>query len=323
MKKSDFEYILSLLRQYAGWDLSNDKYFIIDKKLYNFICEKGYASVEELIGELKLGQKALLWQVVEALTFSDTYFYRDYQVFKGFESYLLPQLREINRSSKRLRIWSLGCSSGQETYSIAMAIKHNLKGISDWKIDIIGTDISNYAITKAQKGVYSQFDVQMGLNMRQILENFHQENGQWVINNDIASMVEFRRYNLLDELTHSECYNVIFCRYVLQYFAPDVQQKLIAKIYSRQVEGGFLYLGMSDKVEGLEQFYEPVGGMSCLFQAKQGIEIPNLEIEKVTPSAETLTKDEDDMPSFVRPKNLAYRAPDETTDILNELKRRE
>lgn len=74
MKKSDFEYVLSLLRQYAGWDLSNDKYFIIDKKLYNFICEKGYASVEDLIAELKIGQKAMLWQVVEALTLSDTYF---------------------------------------------------------------------------------------------------------------------------------------------------------------------------------------------------------------------------------------------------------
>ena len=98
MKKSDFEYVLSLLRQYAGWDLSNDKYFIIDKKLYNFICEKGYASVEDLIAELKIGQKAMLWQVVEALTLSDTYFYRDYPVFKAFENYLLPQDRKSCRS---------------------------------------------------------------------------------------------------------------------------------------------------------------------------------------------------------------------------------
>ena len=321
MKKSDFEYVLSFLRQHAGWDLSNDKYFIVDKKLYSFICEKGYPSVEELIAELKLGQKALLWQVIEALTLSYTYFYRDYPVFRGFETYMLPQLREINRSSKKLRIWSLGCSTGQETYSIAMALKQYLKGINDWKIDIIGTDISNYAISKAQKGAYNQFDVQMGLNMRQILENFHQENGQWVVNDDIASMVEFRRYNLLDELTHSDLYDVIFCRYVLQYFAPDVQEKLIAKIYSRQVSGGFLYLGMNAKIEGLERFYEPVGGMDCLFQAKPNVEIPNLEIEKVMPPTDTLERDEDDIPSFVRPNNLSYAAP--TSEILNELQRRD
>ena len=321
MKKSDFEYVLSLLRQHAGWDLSNDKYFIVDKKLYSFICEKGYPSVEELIAELKLGQKALLWQVIEALTLSYTYFYRDYPVFRGFETYMLPQLREINRSSKKLRIWSLGCSTGQETYSIAMALKQYLKGINDWKIDIIGTDISNYAISKAQKGAYNQFDVQMGLNMRQILENFHQENGQWVVNDDIASMVEFRRYNLLDELTHSDLYDVIFCRYVLQYFAPDVQEKLIAKIYSRQVSGGFLYLGMNAKIEGLERFYEPVGGMDCLFQAKPNVEIPNLAIEKVMPPTDTLERDEDDIPSFVRPSNLSYAAP--TSEILNELQRRD
>ena len=321
MKKSDFEYVLSLLRQYAGWDLSNDKYFIIDKKLYNFICEKGYPSVEELISELKLGQKALLWQVVEALTLSDTYFYRDYKVFKGFETYMLPQLREINRGSKKLRIWSLGCSTGQETYSIAMAIKHNLKGIADWKVDIIGTDIASYAISRAQKGVYSQFDVQRGLNMRQILENFHQENGQWVINEDIASMVEFRRYNLLDALTHSDLYDVIFCRYVLQYFAQDVQQKLIAKIYSRQTSGGFLYLGMNAQIEGLEHYYEPVGGMDCLFRAKPDVEIPDLEIEKEIVTENKPEQGEDDIPSFVRPSNLSYGAP--SPEFVNELKKRD
>lgn len=320
MKKSDFEYILALLKQYAGWDLSHDKYFIVDKKLYNFICEKGYTSVEELITELKLGQKALIWQVVEALTLSDTYFYRDYNVFKGFETYILPQMREINRSSKKIRIWSLGCSTGQETYSIAMAIKHNLKSMEDWKVDIIGTDISSYAISRAQKGVYSQFDVQMGLNMRQIIENFHQEKDQWAINDDIASMVEFRRYNLLDKLAQGENYDVIFCRYVLQYFAPEIQEKLLAKIYSRQVQGGFLYLGMNAKVEGLNHFYEPVSGMDCLFQAKTGVEIPDLDIEKETLQEKEIKPSEDNIPSFVRPSNLSYRAPENAADILKELK---
>ena len=202
-----------------------------------------------------------------------------------------------------------------------MAVKHNLKGIGDWKVDIIGTDISNYAVTKAQKGIYSQFDVQRGLNMRQILGNFHQENGQWVVNDDIASMVEFRRYNLLDELTHSELYDVIFCRYVLRYFNSEVQQKLIAKIYSRQVPGGFLYLGRGAKVAGLDHFYEPVGGMECLFQAKPDVEIPNLEIEKVTAAEDTLERDEDNIPSFVRPSNLSYGAP--TAEMVNELKKRD
>ena len=294
MKKSDFEYILSLLRQFAGWDLSNDKYFIIDKKLYNFICEKGYSSVEDLITELKMGQKAMLWQVVEALTLSDTYFYRDYRVFKAFENYMLPQMREINRSSKKLRIWSLGCSTGQETYSIAMGVKHRLLGAKDWNVTIIGTDISSYSISRAQKGAYSQFDVQMGLTMHQIMENFHQDGGMWQIN---------------DELTHSEKYDIIFCRYVLQYFPPEIQRKLVAKIYSRQMPSGFLYLGLNETVNALSEFYQPVNGMECLYQAKPNVDIPVFEDDIITPQVNSPTVDDDGIPSFVRPQNLPFKAP--------------
>lgn len=86
MRKSDYHYLLGLLKENAGWDFDDDEYFIIDKKMYNFVREKGYASVEELIAELKMGQKALLWQVVEALALSETSFYRDYNVFKNLKT---------------------------------------------------------------------------------------------------------------------------------------------------------------------------------------------------------------------------------------------
>lgn len=100
MRKSDYHYLLGLLKDNAGWDFDDDEYFIIDKKMYNFVREKGYASVEELIAELKMGQKALLWQVVEALALSETSFYRDYKVFKNFEDTILPHIRELNRGAK-------------------------------------------------------------------------------------------------------------------------------------------------------------------------------------------------------------------------------
>ena len=103
----------------------------------------------------------------------DTSFYRDYDVFSRFENTILPAFKETNRSSKKLRIWSVGCSTGQETYSIAMGIRHKFLGLGEWDIDIIGTDISGVAISKAQRGVYNNFEVQMGLNARSILEFFH------------------------------------------------------------------------------------------------------------------------------------------------------
>ena len=318
MKKDDFQYLLQLLKEYAGWVFTEDKYFIVDKKIYNFVREKGYASVEELIADLKLGQKILVWQVVEALAMSDTSFYRDYNVFKGFENHILPQIRETNRGSKKFKIWSIGCSSGQEVYSIAFAIKKKLLNVGDWDIKIVGTDISTQAIQKAQKGAYTQFEVQMGLNARMIIDNFHQEKGLWQVNDDIMEMVEFRRYNLLEDLTYSDKYDIVFCRNVLRFFEAREQKKIMEKIYNRQIQGGFLYLGMDEKVAGLDELYTKVNGLPCLYQAKAG------QVQTKTENTRTAAENKqetpsaaDEMPSFKRPATLAYKHP-VISDVLKK-----
>lgn len=276
MKKSDFEYILQLLKRYAGWSLSADNYFLIDNKIYNFVCEKGYASSDDLIQELRMGQKSMLWQVIEALTLSDTYFFRDYSVFRSFERIILPRIREVNRSSKKLRIWSLGCSTGQETYSIGMGIADNLVAVGDWNVSILGTDISTPAITKAQRGLYTQLEVQMGMDIRRIVKHFHKESELWSINPDISENIKFLRYNLMDELSNVEPFDIIFCRYVLHYFSPELQRKIIAKIHSYQVPAGFLFLGLNENIAGLEDYYNPIQGIPCLYQAK----LTSQELEK-------------------------------------------
>ncbi len=320
MKKDDFQYLLQLLKEYAGWIFTEDKYFIVDKKIYNFVREKGYASVEELIADLKLGQKVLVWQVVEALAMSDTSFYRDYNVFKGFENHILPQIRETNRGSKKFRIWSIGCSSGQEAYSIAFAIKKKLLNVGDWDIKITGTDISTFAIQKAQKGGYTQFEVQMGLNARMIIDNFHQEKGLWQVNDDIMELLEFRRYNLLEDLTYSDKYDIVFCRNVLRFFDAQEQKKVIEKIYNKQTESGFLYLGMDEKVSGLNEFYTKVNGLPCLYQAKTLQ--TSAKPENTTSIAESKNTEQsvsaaDEMPSFKRPATLAYKHP-VISDVLKK-----
>lgn len=312
MKKSDFDYILQLLKRYAGWSLSNDNYFLIDNKIYNFVCEKGYASSEELIQELKMGQKALLWQVIEALTMSDTYFFRDYPVFRSFEKLILPRLREVNRRSKKLRIWSLGCSTGQETYSIGMSIADNLNAVGDWNINIFGTDISSPAITKAQRGVYSQLEVQMGMNIRRIIKHFSKDGDSWTINPDIADNIKFLRYNLLDDLTNVEEFDVIFCRYVLHYFAPELQRQIIAKIHKYQVPAGFLYLGLHENIAGIEDYYDAVPGMPCLYQAKV------LTTENPASQSNAQTGDTEAMPTLQRPYLKKVNRPQNNGDATGD-----
>lgn len=297
MKKNDFEYILQLLRKYAGWNLSADNYFLIDNKIHNFVCEKGYVNSDELVQELRMGQKSILWQVIEALTFSDTYFFRDYPVFKSFEQVILPRIREINRSSKKLRIWSLGCSTGQEAYSIGISIMDKLHTASDWNISILGTDISTPAITKAQKGAYSQFEVQMGMNIRRIMKYFHKEGTEWVINQDVSDNIKFLRYNILDKLSNTEPFDIIFCRYLLGYCTPEKQRELIEKIHSYQVPGGFLYLGLNENIANIDEYYNKIDAIPCLYQAK----VKNMSNNKTKQIHSD--KNHKSMPTLQRPEN--------------------
>ena len=294
MKRNDFEYLIKLLKQNAGWDFDDGKYFIVDKKMYNLVRERGYTNVEDLIADLKSGNKTLLWQAVESLAMSDTSFYRDYDVFKNFEAMILPYVKDTNRSTKRFRIWSLGCSSGQEAYSVAMAIRDKGSLFEGWKIEIVGTDISTNSVAKAQKGIYSQFEIQMGLNAKSIIDNFSSiEGGMWQAKKELMNMVEFRRYNVLEELAFAERFDVIFCRNVLRFFDKEAQRRIIEKIYNHQVSSGFLILGVGEKIEGIEDFYEPINGVRCIYKSRKAA------LKNHNPLKDPVKTDE--MPSFVRP----------------------
>lgn len=304
MRKSDFDFLINLLNRQAGWNFSEREYFSIDKKISNFIREKGFGSVEDLVSELKSGQKALISQVIETLAFADTRFYRDWNIFQHFEKYILPLVKETNRNIKKLRILSLGCSSGQEVYSIAIGV-NKVFGRSDWQIDIIGTDLSAAAIAKAQRGYYDQFEIQNGLKAELMIDYFTLDGTNWKVKDDIKKMVEFRRYNLLDEATFKEDFDIIFCRNVLRFFTPELQKQLCAKIHTMQVPGGILFVGKGENINGLSDFYRSVPGMDCTYQFLD-VKDPILTTQY---SIEGQNLANDDIPHFIRPASLANKRP--------------
>ncbi len=299
MRRQDFEFLLDMLKNNAGWEFDESQYFIIDKKISNFIREKGFNTVEDLIMELKMDKKPLISQVVEAMAFSDTSFFRDFDVFFRFQNVLLPEIKEKCRASKKLNIWSLGCSTGQETYSIAMAVAKANKMFADWEVNIVGSDLSSLSISKAQHGKYNNFEIQMGLNARTILEFFTPEDDMWSANEDIRKMVEFRRYNMLEDVVTKSKFEIIFCRNVLRYFAPEYQEKILQRISSHQPQGGYLYLGKNEVIPSIEKYYYRLNNNTGAYVA-----IGNQNTLSNTEISVEENKD-NNMPSFVRPKILA------------------
>lgn len=300
MRRHDFEFLLDLLRENAGWEFDETKYFIIDKKISNFIREKDYDSVEDLILELKTGNRPLISQVVEAMAFSDTSFFRNIDVFYKFEHHLLPLLKEKCRASKRLNIWSLGCSTGQEAYSIAITFKRNSKMFADWELNIVGADLSSLAINKAQHGVFNNFEIQTGLNAQTIVDYFSYDDDHWYINEELKNMIEFRRYNLLEQAIVKSKFEVVFCRNVLRYFTPEHQDEILRRISEKQPQGGYLYLGKNEHIPAVEKYYYRLDEASGAYVAigntsKLNVSSGNLGVASA---------DKDAMPSFVRPNSL-------------------
>ena len=143
----------------------------------------------------------------------------------------------------------------------------------------------------------------MGLPAKMILEFFHQEDGQWAVNEDITKMVEFRRYNMLDNLTFTSEYEVIFCRNVLRYFTTEHRQNIIKQISRCQPKGGILYLGKNEYIPEINKFYTKLDGYNCVYTNNgNSIEKPKLS---ASPDTETFNAE---MPSFVRPEIFTRKA---------------
>ncbi|MBQ9235370.1 MAG: protein-glutamate O-methyltransferase CheR [Alphaproteobacteria bacterium] len=306
MLKKDFNFLLELLRQNAGWQFNEEQYFIIEKKISNFMRGKNYNSVEDLVAELKIGKRQLIEQVVEALAFSDTSFFRDAAVFDGFARIALPKLKDKCRARKQLDVWSMGCSTGQEAYSIAMVFDKLKKEFANWQINIMASDMSAVALNKAQRGSYSNFEIQTGLNARDILQYFENRDEQWVAREDLRKKIDFRRYNMLDEAIVSSKFEVVFCRNVLRYFAPEHQDMILQRISQIQPQGGYLYLGIDEVVPAVEKYYyrpnDNSGAYVAIGAQKQGIKVGNISIS--APAQSEAKDGEVQMPSFTRPKNL-------------------
>ncbi len=298
MRRQDFSLLLNLLKDKAGWEFNEAQYFIIDKKINNFIREKNYTSIEDLIDELRSGNRQLISQVVEALSFSDTAFFRNYDVFFQFENTILPKLKEKCRAAKKLNIWSLGCSTGQEAYSIAMSIDKNSKIFSNWNINILASDLSSLAISKAQHGVYSNFEVQTGLNAKMILDYFTKSGDAWIISDKIKKMVEFRCYNLLEEAIVRSKFEVIFCRNVLRYFTQDLQDELLKRICEKQPQGGYLYLGKGENIQAVEKYYHKIDNNGTY------IAVGNTETNTSSGNLAVSNINSNEPPSFIKPIGL-------------------
>jgi chemotaxis protein methyltransferase CheR len=186
------------------------------------------------------------------LTVSETYFWREPRIFEALEEHILPELiRSRENTGKRLRIWSAACATGEEPYSIAIALKRMVHRLSDWNITILATDINTRVLRKAQAGIYGKWSFR---NAPAWLEKnyFHRlEGGKLEIIPEIREMVNFEYLNLSEDIypshqNNTNAMDLIFCRNVLMYFAPAHSGQIGKRLHRSLLEGGWLVVGASE-----------------------------------------------------------------------------
>jgi chemotaxis protein methyltransferase CheR len=249
---ADFQYLRQFLKLRSGCVVSNEKQYLVESRLLPLARRAGLSTIRDVVERLRLpNETALAEAVVEAMTCGETSFFRDRTPFETLTSLMLPEILRRRAATRRIRIWSAGCASGQEPYSIAMALREAGVDLAGWTVDILGTDISNEALERARLGVYSQFEVQRGLPIRLLLKYFARNGGDWTIAGELRQMVRWRKANLLDDFAALGRFDVVFCRNVLVGFDPPTRDDVLARLVESVADDGYLVLGAAESVIGV------------------------------------------------------------------------
>ena len=243
--------LAGLLEARTGQQLTMSRRWRIETALSSLLRERGIATLDELITILVMGKEPSLSQmVVEALLNNETYFFRDRSPFDVLQRFALPELAQRRAKSKRLRIWSAGCSTGQEAYSLAMLFAEEPQQWHGWTIDILGTDVSTTCIDRARSGTYTQFEVQRGLGINQTIKWFEECADGWRAVEELRRPLRFQVHNLLEQPPHPGGFDIVLCRNVLLYLSPERKALSFERIASAMAEDGWLMLGAGETVIG-------------------------------------------------------------------------
>ncbi len=236
-----------IVRRHSGIVLKKNKAYLIESRLQPLIEEYCLSSFEDLIAEAKSSSQ-LTSRIVDLMTTNETSFFRDKRPYVLLKEKLLPDWQaNLDQKRSQLNIWSCACSTGQEVYSIAITLMEYFKeNFSSYHIRVKASDISDSAIVKASRGLYSNYEVSRGLSAVQLNKYFTREEPHWKIKDELRSTVYFEKINLLQPKFEREKFDIIFCRNVAIYFSKTDRQRLFQSLSACLKDKGVLIVGATE-----------------------------------------------------------------------------
>ena len=239
----------------AGIVLEENKHYLFESRLTPIVKQLGLGSINDLCALLQATTEPEVGrQVVEAMTTNETYFFRDPAHYDAIKTVLLPRLKQDRQNTRKLRFWSAAASTGQEAYSLAMLLLEN--GLSDWNIQILGTDFSSQVLERARSGKYQQIEVNRGLPAAFLVKHFSRSGVDWQLSEPVRRMARFETIDLRKSMRVLGPFDLVFCRNVMIYFDAETRKKILKELHGTLFQGGWLLLGGAETAFGVEDWFE-------------------------------------------------------------------
>ena len=258
MTAKQFETVASIAKEHWGLSLSERKKELVSSRVGKFLARSAYKNVDHYLEHLTAhadDEDRLVF--FDLLSTNVTSFFRERQHFDYLErEFYTPLARgTLTLPGKRIRVWSAGCSTGCEPYTIAIHACEHMSDMADWDYKILATDLSNTAVTAATKAVYPARmleDIEASLVRKYFQKGTGTQAGHVRVAEQVRSMVSVARLNLMDTWPMSGPFDIIFCRNVMIYFDRDTRERLVNRFCDLLRPGGILAIGSSETLSGID-----------------------------------------------------------------------
>lgn len=275
---SDFQRLYTYIRKNYGIDLSKKKQLIVSR-LTNTLTARGYTGFSQYVEEILSGRdKEMVTSMLNRLTTNYTYFLREEAHFKFLWDMVLPALAKRHERDRVLSIWSAGCSSGEEPYTISMYLKEYFGAqANSWDTRILATDISQQILNTARNPSYQEESLERIPPSWKKKYFVKEQDGSYSVAQPIKQNVIFKTFNLMDPIRFRRPFDLIFCRNVMIYFNQPTKDALVRRFYDATVPGGYLFIGHSEGLNKADCPYQYI--MPAIYQ-RSGNQAPSTTPER-------------------------------------------
>lgn len=257
---ADFDFLRKLSNQHSGILVPDDKFDMFYSRLSKRLRALGFTSFKQYCQYLKNNSDTEFTEFINAVTTNLTSFFRENHHFEYLSKTVIPGLLKKHAGSKRISVWSAGCSTGEEPYSLAMTLKENVP--ADWQINILATDLDTNVLAAAADGIYAA-DRITGIAELRLKRWFQKGVGRQAnkvrVKSELKDLIEFKQLNLMQEWPMKGYFDFIFCRNVLIYFDRETKAMLASRYCGLLEEGSYLFIGHSESLHQLQTGFSLIG----------------------------------------------------------------